>query len=721
MARQNLQQDPREWGGAGLQPDLLLLAEVLAGLRTPNPDNRLILDLTIEQVGLPPLGGLADEEALSRWRSRALARLLVTQAHQAAPDLIPEGHELLIPADRRKLALQLLDRCTDSLRLRQRLPDAILEADCIADLGSQVGGATVEHGPFLSHAAEGALFRQTCSQLAQQTGKTLLQSIAAIEDDLARHARGFWGTPPPLETTTRGQGDKGSLGTTESLQAKSLPVTPSPPLLVSGKEGVIPWAELLRLSQAAGALLEASPASDWATPDEAIAWYTAGGWRVDRAGEELTRNLDHPTPELLPLITPLRAAYRARWEHLMIQWSQVWTDAGCPVPETGTAGGWLKEQLENKRPTAVLIVDALRYDLGAVLADLLNQREGTERATLHAARAPLPSITPLGMGAALPIPEDDLQAELVDGKWQLQHKANGENLSPADRRRAWWQAHGAVPEDGLLTISDVVGGDVPAPEQHRARLVIYDRTIDRLGHDDELESQGSGVALDRYLTAVERLRDAGWLRILVVTDHGYIHWTGTDERDAKPPAPDPVYTSRRALAYPAHVTIEGPQALAPGGKWRIAVPRGAASFRAYGGLGYFHGGASHQEWIVPCLRIEWPLQARPLEAELAPLEHVLSQRPRVTLHVVRSSLFVEDVIPRQVEVIIRHAAQRTILFRSEPITLTPDQQTIDVRLRASPGVVAGRGTPLRIEVRDTRTEEVLDTVDSTLLIEMTWW
>ena len=65
-------------------------------------------------------------------------------------------------------------------------------------------------------------------------------------------------------------------------------------------------------------LLDASPLQVWANPGEAITWYTQKGWRVDKAGEELLRNLNKPTPELLALIAPLRAAYRARWEDYMI-------------------------------------------------------------------------------------------------------------------------------------------------------------------------------------------------------------------------------------------------------------------------------------------------------------------------------------------------------------------------------------------------------------------
>ncbi|MGH2388477.1 MAG: hypothetical protein ACRDIE_09765, partial [Chloroflexota bacterium] len=68
----------------------------------------------------------------------------------------------------------------------------------------------------------------------------------------------------------------------------------------------IPWAELARLSSAASTLLSAGPVGAWAGPEQAIAWYSGGGWRMDQADEELLRLLDTPGPELTALLGPLR-------------------------------------------------------------------------------------------------------------------------------------------------------------------------------------------------------------------------------------------------------------------------------------------------------------------------------------------------------------------------------------------------------------------------------
>src|SRR6266568_1368293 len=576
LARQYFKQDPAEWGGGGLQPNPVLLLDVLAAGASPDPDDRMVLDMTIEQAGLLAY----DEQNVARWRTYALVWLLVTQAFQFAPDAIGERHTYLIAPEKRVFALHLLERWLDSLRLSKGLHEAILDADRIAALGNDMGKATIQDGPFLSYAAERAIFAKTCASLAQQSGRELLEALASLNDDLQRHAQGFW-----------------SYKDSHSHQQ------------------AIPWGELARLGAAVQMLLDASPLKAWANPGEAIAWYMKVGWRIDKAGEELLRNLNKPTPELLSIITPLRQAYRARWEVYMILWSELWTAAGCPVPDLQSAGAWVAELLkQSKRATALIIADALRYDLGMTLASQFNKREGAERATVSAARTALPTIT-----------------------------------------------------------------------------------------------------------AIEHLRDRGWLRVLVVTDHGFIHWPGSDERHVSPPVAEPAYSSRRALAYPEQVKLSGPQGLAPGRKWRIAVPSGAACFRAYGGLGYFHGGASLQEWIIPCVKIEWPQKASPVNVRIQPIDQILSQRPKIILEIEREGMFIEDTIPRQVEVRLLDARQKTILFRSEPKIITPDQEQIAIPLQPLEDVQAGRGAPLTIEVRDARTDEVIANEYTTLMVPLENW
>ena len=110
-----------------------------------------------------------------------------------------------------------------------------------------------------------------------------------------------------------------------------------------------------------------------------------------------------------------------------------------------------------------------------------------------------------------------------------------------------------------------------------------------------------------------------------------------------------------------------------------------------------------------------------MTVDLEPVTRILSARPKLTLHIAAGRLLREDAIPRQLEVVIRQRQTRAILFRSEQVTATTETPQLEVTLAAADGAMAGRGAPLRIEVRDPRSEEVLDAGDAELMIELTGW
>ncbi len=510
----------------------------------------------------------------------------------------------------------------------------------------------------------------------------MLAALADTEPMLRRHAHGFWGSP-------------------------DLPQS-------------LPWADLERLSRAARQVLSAEPVHEWSSIQSALDWYIGDGWRLDQAGEVILRPPRTSVPVLAPVLDAIRDAFRARWEKTLIEWSTLWTAAGCPELPLPRAGTWLADELADARPLAIIVVDALRYDAAVTLAERINAKEGAERAAVAAAAAPVPSITPLGMGLAMPVREQDLVATF-DGRWHLTHQPTGLDLAVAENRRTWWKQEGHLTAEGITTVSGVLTGGAPSPAPKRARLLLTDDLIDKLGHDDQLELVGTELAVDRYAQAVSLLSEAGWRRIVIVTDHGFIHWTGKDDQSLVAPHPGAAYKSRRALAWPAGTELPLPSVLAPGGEWRVVAARGAASWSAYGGLGYFHGGASLQERVIPCVRVAWPTEAQPVDVAVRATPNILSERPSIVLEVRRGSLFHEDALARRVEVVIRDKASRAILFRSPPADLRPDQPEARVALEAVAGATADRGTAVLIEVRSPSSEEVIAAADSTLMIELSEW
>lgn len=681
LVQQHLSEDPAAWGSGGVEPDLDLLLRKLVYASTIEPMEQVLVALSAECAGLPKL----DLVNMVGWRARAIAHLLVTDAHRRVPALVPETHDLVIAHPARVLAMRLLDTWVDSHALSKELPRAIDEAEAIAALDTLMTGRDVAYGPFVSRGAEHAIFAAVCERLGRLQHRELLETCATLYPSIQRHAESLWA-------------QEGRIG-----------------------GSFIPWTELARLCKACADIQLASPKATWASPTAAIEWYTQGGWQVDRAGEELLRNLSTSDSTLVALISPLREAFRARWEQQLMQWSEVWTAANCPKPAFPTAGERLRTILDAHRATVIIVLDALRYDLGSTLAEKVNEQEMSERASVLAARAPLPSVTALGMGQALPIAEDDLVAEVIDGKWVLHERNDTCNLSIAAKRRDWWVTHGHVSERALLTVPQALSAELPAPGRDCPRLVIYDDAIDALGHDEELEAAGSQDVLRRYVQVIQRVRDAGWRRIAVVTDHGYIHWTGTHDQRVTLPVAQPLYVSRRACAFPAGTPVAGPRGVAPGGAVAVAVPSGVACFSAYGKRGYFHGGASLQEWIIPVVLIDWPARAKPVEVALRPGTNVLSQRPRITLDVVTTTLLLDEVIARDIEMIIRDTATHNILFTSERYAVKPTDTTVDVMLKLRSGARAARHATLVIEVRDPNTEALITSIPSQLMIEIDEW
>src|SRR6266508_4540911 len=195
----------------------------------------------------------------------------------------------------RALALQLIERWLDSrvYSSRQVLQRAIDSADPIAALDTLLSEVDASAGPFLSRRAEQTVYAATCQRLSNIEGHNLLEFLAQLHPIIEAHCGhdAIWTHADP-----------------ES----------GPP---------IPWRELARLSDACRDLVSASPAHSWPSPQAALDWYVGGGWQIDRAGEEILRNLTAPDPTLVALLNPLRAAYRARWEQQLMAWSEGWQAA----------------------------------------------------------------------------------------------------------------------------------------------------------------------------------------------------------------------------------------------------------------------------------------------------------------------------------------------------------------------------------------------------------
>jgi PglZ domain len=107
------------------------------------------------------------------------------------------------------------------------------------------------------------------------------------------------------------------------------------------------------------------------------------------------------------------------------------------------AGEVIKEivaKASSKEPVAVLVLNACRFDRSCRLAEELNKGEPTRRAEVSTARAPIPSITALGMPFCLPGLADRLRVEppAKSGTyWRVTAEGVPGDLTQAGQRREW--------------------------------------------------------------------------------------------------------------------------------------------------------------------------------------------------------------------------------------------------------------------------------------------
>ena len=265
---------------------------------------------------------------------------------------------------------------------------------------------------------------------------------------------------------------------------------------------------------------------------------------------------------------------------------------------------------------------------------------------------------------------DILQVEMPDGPkayWRVTADGISGDLTQAAPRREWLLTF-KLKEKGIATVSDLFeaqGSDGLSAKEMGRLVFVFGDDLDKDGHDDQLKINGTDDHVERYARAVRLLRSAGYGTVLVVTDHGFFQWDpDVDEVIAKPEG-QILWAARRAVAGHG---LKHPTALvlkATASDCECLVPRSVNAFKTYGGLGYFHGGATLQELVTPVVVARWPKKSQKIGVVLKPLGPIVRLTPTMEVApaaVQRDLLGAVDetFTGRQVRVKILHPASGKI-------------------------------------------------------------
>ena len=237
----------------------------------------------------------------------------------------------------------------------------------------------------------------------------------------------------------------------------------------------------------------------------------------------------------------------------------------------------------------ILFADGLRFDVGQRFATLAAERH--IEVSVAWRWAALPTVTATAKAAASPV-AGKLRGESLNADFCPTITDTGEVLN-ADRFRKHLSA------TGLQVLGAAETGD---PTVKKACAWTEYGEFDKLGHTLQVKlASRIEDQLELLVERVQGLLDAGWKRVRVVTDHGWLLVPGGLPKVTLPKYLAESRWSRCAsIKDSSHVDVP-----VAGWYWnmheRFAYAPGAHCFVA--GHEYAHGGASLQECVTPVLTL----------------------------------------------------------------------------------------------------------------------
>lgn len=264
-----------------------------------------------------------------------------------------------------------------------------------------------------------------------------------------------------------------------------------------------------------------------------------------------------------------------------------WVDESARAFQKAAAAGYPGQTgLDIAGGTAVVYVDALRFDLATRVARRLSPLV----AAVETRVAAFPSVTPTGQPAVAPIAITAGGGKAFDAA-----DDQGRSLKGAVLRSALGSAGVQYLEWDAAEVGDPTG-----------KAWTQTNSIDSLGH-----SHGHALAdlvdqqLDLVAERVRGLLDAGWQKVVIVTDHGFLLPGLAAQKVTLPLQVTEGDASRKPRVARLKATSARPEFPILPWTWDSSVDMasapGSAAFEA--GRHYEHGGLSLQECVIPVVTV----------------------------------------------------------------------------------------------------------------------
>jgi hypothetical protein len=319
-----------------------------------------------------------------------------------------------------------------------------------------------------------------------------------------------------------------------------------------------------------------------ATAEVMAADYAAQGWRCDRAAMEALTRLKQGSENAL-VTKVVRSLYEPWLDRSARHFQELMSAPGMNPAK-------LISPVAAERDTCVLFADGLRFDVGAVLQERL-EAQGLRVQMSHRI-SPIPTVTATAKPVASP------------GHASCSGKDDAEGFTPVI-------ASNNQPATASRLREAMARAGVEILDQDHARIAVGSEAggwaetgkLDALGHSlQALLVRQIDPEIDALVDRITELLSAGWSRVRVVTDHGWLLLPGGLPKVELSPHLVATKWSRCAAVK------GGSTPSIPNYPWywnpvlRIASPPGIGAFVA--NTEYAHGGISLQECVIPDLVVE---------------------------------------------------------------------------------------------------------------------
>ncbi len=316
------------------------------------------------------------------------------------------------------------------------------------------------------------------------------------------------------------------------------------------------------------------------TPQAMADQYMEHGWQTDAAVLKAIACVQKDA-DVQAVIVAIQALYTPWLERSAQHLQSLLQTHPYPNPVSTSA-----TPIEIANGECLLFADGLRFDIGQLLKNTLQENNWNIEAGWH--WVALPGVTATAKPAVSPIAS------------QLSGTATGEefcpNITALGQRLTHDRFHKLLQEQSI----QILEGQNTGNPKGKAWTEFGD--IDHYGHQQGYKLAQHIYQQLRSLTIrIEDLLNAGWQRVRVITDHGWLLLPGGLPKQAIPAHLTQTRWGRCAALKDTAQTDISTVPWFWSGDVRIATATGICCFKA--SLEYAHGGISLQECITPTLTI----------------------------------------------------------------------------------------------------------------------